>query len=207
MARRARGGRDQFSWEDVVNDRKHRDNYLGHSLFSSNKASFNNARPNALWWTKQTSGTGVTAEALRQEEERLMLEELGVIPKTEEVIETQLDKGEIQRITERGFGRDPGDDRMSGLGFGEERRHQRLQTFLEMEGLKTIKKDELEEEFETTEPGLAKDSTEGNGSSSEKASKPSKEKSKKHKEKKKKKHKSHSSKHKDKEKKHKKTKT
>lgn len=28
-----RGGKDQFSWEDVKND-KHRENYLGHSLMA-----------------------------------------------------------------------------------------------------------------------------------------------------------------------------
>jgi Multiple myeloma tumor-associated len=44
-----RGGRDQFSWEDVKND-KNKEFYLGHSLETTNKPTFNNPRPNSLWW-------------------------------------------------------------------------------------------------------------------------------------------------------------
>jgi len=123
-----RGGRDQFDWINVVNDRKHRDNYLGHSLHSSNKRSFNNPNPNALWWAKSDNKKSTQADILKMkaEEDRLMLEELGIIPKSEEVSSMGLEKDEFDRITERGFSRDQNDvDRVAGLGFGDERRHKR----------------------------------------------------------------------------------
>jgi len=127
-----RGGRDQFDWTDVVNDRKHRDNYLGHSLHSSNKRSFNNPNPNALWWTKgNTKNAQLDNKKIKDEEERLMKEELGLIPKSEEVSTHGLEKDEFDRITERGFSRDQNDvDRVAGLGFGDERRHKRVLAFL-----------------------------------------------------------------------------
>tara|TARA_R110002050_G_scaffold94226_6_gene196255 strand:+ start:339 stop:566 length:228 start_codon:yes stop_codon:yes gene_type:complete len=44
-----RGGRDQFDWEDVKGD-KYKEFYIGHSLVTANKPTFNNPNPNALWY-------------------------------------------------------------------------------------------------------------------------------------------------------------
>jgi hypothetical protein len=68
-----RGGHDRFNWDDVAKD-KYKENYLGHSLFTSSKRTFNNPNPNPLWYLKNEQKTNTTAEIenLRREEEQIM---------------------------------------------------------------------------------------------------------------------------------------
>jgi hypothetical protein len=81
-----RGGRDQFSWEDVKADKKTRENYIGHSLHTSSVPSFNDPKPNPMWYLKR-DGADEQEEAanelqrLKQLEQEMMLEALGLKPR------------------------------------------------------------------------------------------------------------------------------
>ena len=57
-----RGGRDQFDWEDVKGD-KYKDFYLGHSLVTTNKPTFNCPKPNALWYKEGGQGQAADLKA------------------------------------------------------------------------------------------------------------------------------------------------
>jgi len=81
-----RGGRDQFSWENVKADKKTRENYIGHSLHTSAVPSFNDPKPNPMWYLKG-DGADEQEEAanelqrLKQLEQEMMLEALGLKPR------------------------------------------------------------------------------------------------------------------------------
>lgn len=127
-----RGGADQFTWEKVKND-KYKDFYLGHSLHTTTKPTFNNRKPNPLWWTK-TQGSAeedearrrAEIEAIKREEEQLHLEALGLAPRRRKAQENQLDSIEIQELTRRGnTERDAYDgERVAGLGYAPAPLHQ-----------------------------------------------------------------------------------
>lgn len=57
-----RGGRDQFKWDNLKND-KHRMNYLGNSV----KAPHNSKWSNPLWYTSEDKATGAAAKLTPQE--------------------------------------------------------------------------------------------------------------------------------------------
>ncbi|XVE68598.1 hypothetical protein DITRI_Ditri09bG0081500 [Diplodiscus trichospermus] len=102
-----RGGRDQFSWEDVKAD-KHRENYLGHSI----KAPVGRWQKgkDLHWYTRDKNCRGSDTEALKEEirrvkeeEEQAMREALGLAPKRSSQPQgSRLDKHELSELVKRG---------------------------------------------------------------------------------------------------------
>ncbi|GLJ54369.1 hypothetical protein SUGI_1167380 [Cryptomeria japonica] len=123
-----RGGRDQFNWDDVKAD-KHRENYLGHSL----KAPVGRWQKgkDLFWYTRDKKGGDSGADAakeeikrIKEEEERSMLEVLGLAPKRENrPLGNRLDKREAAELLKKGTNAEdlaPGyaeGERVQGLGF------------------------------------------------------------------------------------------
>jgi len=78
-----RGGKDQFSWEDVKND-KDRENYIGHSL----KASVGRWQKNRdiFWYTRGKNSDEAgreEVELMKKLEQRKMDEALGLVGPSE----------------------------------------------------------------------------------------------------------------------------
>ncbi|KAL5735193.1 hypothetical protein ACOSP7_033054 [Xanthoceras sorbifolium] len=101
-----RGGRDQFSWEDVKAD-KHRENFLGHSI----KAPVGRWQKgkDLHWYTRdkksQSSDDALKDEIqrIKEEEEQAMREALGLAPKRASRPQgNRLDKHELSELVKRG---------------------------------------------------------------------------------------------------------
>ncbi|TXG49304.1 hypothetical protein EZV62_025179 [Acer yangbiense] len=101
-----RGGRDQFSWDDVKVD-KHRENFLGHSI----KAPVGRWQKgkDLHWYTRdkksQSSDDGLKDEIkrIKEEEEQAMREALGLAPKRASKPQgNRLDKHELSELVKRG---------------------------------------------------------------------------------------------------------
>ncbi|CAL2258663.1 unnamed protein product [Prunus armeniaca] len=123
-----RGGRDQFSWDDVKVD-KHRENYLGHSI----KAPVGRWQKgkDLHWYTKDKKTQNAEMEAakeeikrIKDEEEQAMREALGLAPKRASRGQgNRLDKHEFSELVKRGStAEDLGEGhaeaaRVHGLGF------------------------------------------------------------------------------------------
>lgn len=84
-----RGGRDQFSWEDVKKD-QHRQNYIGASM--KGRVGRWQSQKDPDWWTRHSAGGGggdtraearAEADVIRAREEALMDEALGLRPRSE----------------------------------------------------------------------------------------------------------------------------
>lgn len=125
-----RGGRDQFSWDDVKVD-KHRENYIGHSL----KAPVGRWQKgkDLHWFARDKKGGGSDVDALKEEirrvkeeEEQAMREALGLAPKRASRPQgNRLDKHELNELVKRGStAEDLGEGhaeaaRVDGLGFSK----------------------------------------------------------------------------------------
>ncbi|KAF7820440.1 multiple myeloma tumor-associated protein 2-like protein [Senna tora] len=123
-----RGGRDQFSWDDVKVD-KHRENYLGHSI----KAPVGRWQKgkDLFWYAKDKKALSAEMEAakeeikrIKEEEEQAMREALGLAPKRASRPQgNRLDKHEYSELVKRGStAEDMGAGhaeaaRVDGLGF------------------------------------------------------------------------------------------
>lgn len=102
-----RGGRDQFSWDDVKVD-KHRENYLGHSL----KAPVGRWQKgkDLHWYSRDKKAESLNLEAakeeirrIKEEEEQAMREALGLAPKRSSRPQgNKLDKHEFSELVKRG---------------------------------------------------------------------------------------------------------
>ncbi|TKY69641.1 Multiple myeloma tumor-associated protein [Spatholobus suberectus] len=128
-----RGGRDQFTWEDVKVD-KHRENYLGHSI----KAPVGRWQKgkDLVWYTRDKKSQNAEMEAakeeikrIKEEEEQAMRETLGLAPKRANRPQgNRLDKHEFSELVKRGStAEDLGAGhaeaaRVQGLGFSREPR-------------------------------------------------------------------------------------
>lgn len=125
-----RGGRDQFSWDDVKID-KHRENYIGHSI----KAAVGRWQKgkDLHWYTRDKKAQKNDMEAakeeirrIKEEEEQAMREALGLAPKRATRPQgTRLDKHEFSELVKRGStAEDLGAGhseaaRVDGLGFSK----------------------------------------------------------------------------------------
>ncbi|KAK9190380.1 hypothetical protein WN943_018985 [Citrus x changshan-huyou] len=100
-----RGGRDQFSWDDVKVD-KHRENYLGHSI----KAPVGRWQKgkDLHWYTRENNSKGSDdalkeeIKRIKEEEEQAMREALGLAPKRSSRPQgNRLDKHDFQELVKR----------------------------------------------------------------------------------------------------------
>lgn len=128
-----RGGRDQFSWDDVKVD-KHRENYIGHSI----KASVGRWQKgkDLHWYTREKGSMSADMEAakeeikrIKEEEEQAMREALGLAPKHANRHQgNRLDKHEFSELVKRGStAEDVGEGHaeaahVHGLGFSRAHR-------------------------------------------------------------------------------------
>ncbi|XP_004490098.1 uncharacterized protein [Cicer arietinum] len=128
-----RGGRDQFTWDDVKAD-KHRENYLGHSI----KAPVGRWQKgkDLYWYTRDKKSQSEEMEAakeeikrIKEEEEQAMREALGLAPKRANRPQgNRLDKHEFSELVRRGStAEDLGEGhaeaaRVQGVGFARELR-------------------------------------------------------------------------------------
>ncbi|CAL5188800.1 unnamed protein product [Lathyrus oleraceus] len=126
-----RGGRDQFTWDDVKAD-KHRENYLGHSV----KAPVGRWQKgkDLFWYTRDKKSESAEMEAakeeirrIKEEEEQSMREALGLAPKRANRPQgNRLDKHEFSELVKRGStAEDLGEGhaeaaRVQGVGFARE---------------------------------------------------------------------------------------
>ncbi|PIN14857.1 putative coiled-coil protein [Handroanthus impetiginosus] len=102
-----RGGRDQFTWDDVKVD-KHRENYLGHSV----KAPVGRWQKgkDLFWYSRDKKSENSNSEAMKEEirrikeeEEQAMREALGLAPKRSTKPQgNRLDKHEYAELIKRG---------------------------------------------------------------------------------------------------------
>mmetsp|Transcript_20090 Transcript_20090/g.65442 ORF Transcript_20090/g.65442 Transcript_20090/m.65442 type:complete len:229 (+) Transcript_20090:67-753(+) len=122
-----RGGADQFSWDQVKTD-KDRDHYLGHSIHAS-VGRYNKGR-DILWYTRgkgQDAADQKAAElqAIKDHEDDLMREALGLAPKRERVVQAAgLEQHELKELLKRGADREDEEpapsedaDRIKGVGY------------------------------------------------------------------------------------------
>ena len=134
----ARGGRDQFKWGDVRED-KHRENYLGHSVFAS-KGRWQNGK-DLDWYARGKKDEHLDElkeerRRIKEQEEDMMRQRLGLAPlKRKEATEVRLDQHEVKALLQRGGKRDLenesaekgderfDDERVGGLGSSTHARH------------------------------------------------------------------------------------
>ena len=113
-----RGGKDQFNWESVKAD-KDREFYLGHSV----KATTGRwqKHKDVFWYTREKGDAGdPVAEELRrvkQREEQLMLEALGVKPAERKAGGARLNQQDMQQLTQQAEDEPVAVDRVKGLGY------------------------------------------------------------------------------------------
>jgi len=112
-----------FNWDDAKTD-KYKEYFLGNSLKTMPKWTFNGGKTNSGWWLGKSQQGQETAEARRAKEldaikkleEEMMLEELGQKPKKKRAVTNKLDKDEILKLTRRGETREENDIDNSGIG-------------------------------------------------------------------------------------------
>uniref|UniRef100_A0A7S4BTU8 Multiple myeloma tumor-associated protein 2-like N-terminal domain-containing protein n=1 Tax=Chrysotila carterae TaxID=13221 RepID=A0A7S4BTU8_CHRCT len=104
-----RGGKDQFSWEEVRQD-KHRENYLGSSLHAA-QGRWQKGK-DLTWYAKARKEDSLESlreerQRARQMEEDMIRARLGLAPQTRQLGgKATLDKHEVQKLLQRG-GADP----------------------------------------------------------------------------------------------------
>ncbi|CAL5223709.1 g6263 [Coccomyxa viridis] len=120
----SRGGRDQFNWENVKSD-KDREFYLGHSV-NALQGRWQKGK-DVYWYTRekadQDANEAAELLAVKQREEDLMAEALGIKPKTIRAPkQPSLDQRDMAQLMQRGEDEEDEDparqaERIKGLGY------------------------------------------------------------------------------------------
>ncbi|PRQ24143.1 putative kinase phosphorylation domain-containing protein [Rosa chinensis] len=102
-----RGGRDQFSWDDVKVD-KHRENYLGHSIKApvgrwQKGKDLHWYNKDKKTWSAEMDAAKDEIKRIKEEEDQAMREALGLAPKRANRAQgNRLDKHEFSELVKRG---------------------------------------------------------------------------------------------------------
>ncbi|PRQ52911.1 putative kinase phosphorylation domain-containing protein [Rosa chinensis] len=102
-----RGGRDQFSWDDVKID-KHRENYLGHSIKApvgrwQKGKDLHWYNRDKKTWSAEMVAAKEEIQRIKEEEDQAMREALGLAPKRANQAQgNRLDKHEFSELVKRG---------------------------------------------------------------------------------------------------------
>jgi hypothetical protein len=121
-----RGGRDQFSWDKVKND-KHRENYLGHSIHAP-VGKWQEGK-DLLWYTKDRAGQqdalGKEKAEIQKRERDKMNEYLGLKKPSSKKRSSEVNREQLKEVLKREEYEDEDRaERVSGLGYEPAATHQ-----------------------------------------------------------------------------------